>query len=172
MKSLFLILACLFLTVAAVFGQSAKKVAKREARAKEYAATKALIESGTFSYVADWATTQKGARINLATNGNSLIVTPGESAASMPYFGAVQVPNMSGEGGINFDDQVKNYKVDYKEKKMKIIVSFDVRSSNGNENFHCVFNISSRDNASLGITSGARNSITYEGKIAEWKEKN
>jgi hypothetical protein len=165
--SLLCIFLLLFVTVAAVFGQDrqSKREAKKAAEEKSYQLTKEIIESGEFYFVADWATTQKGRRINLISNPNEFKISDQEAQAKMPYFGAVQMYDMSGEGGINIDGPIEDYQVKYNDKKRRVSVTFKARSSKGNETYACTFNIGAAGGTSLGITSGARNRISYSGQI-------
>ncbi|WP_158584324.1 DUF4251 domain-containing protein [Reichenbachiella sp. MSK19-1] len=168
MKSLLLILAFLLLTVAVVFGQDKKsrKEAKKEKQRQEYMETKMLLDSGAFSFTATWATTQKGRRINLIGNSNQLTLEDTLTSAYLPYFGVVQMYDMSGEGGINFEGTAQDLKIEHKDKKMRSMVSFEVKSSTGNEVYQCQFTINSNSSAALSVRSSARNQISYDGTIA------
>lgn len=172
--SLLCIFLLLFVTVAAVFGQdkSSKREAKRASEEKHYQSTKQIVETGEFVFVADWATTQKGRRINLISNPNQFEISDQKAQASMPYFGAVQMYDMSGQGGINIEGPVENYEVKYNERKKRITVTFKARSSTGNETYVCTFNIGATGGTSLSITSGARNRISYSGQIKALSDTN
>ncbi|MCV9387534.1 DUF4251 domain-containing protein [Reichenbachiella ulvae] len=174
MRSLLIIFALLLLTAFAVLAQDkqSKRAAKKEAEAKKYALTKEILESGEYYFVADWATTQKGRRINLISNPNQFKISDQKAEASMPYFGAVQMYDMSGQGGINIEGPVENYEVKYNEKKNRITVTFKARSSTGNETYACTFNMGATGGTSLSITSGARNRISYSGQIKALSDTN
>ncbi len=142
-----------------------KKAMKAKAEQEELAKTKALIDSGTFTFVADWANSQKGGRINMMSNPNYLKIENETADVFLPYFGVVQTPNLMGKGGIEFSGEVNDYKVDFNDKKQKTLIRFNAR--NGSESFTINLTVFKNGNASLMVSSSGRNSISYDGKIKE-----
>ncbi|UXP30622.1 DUF4251 domain-containing protein [Reichenbachiella agarivorans] len=173
MKSLVMILMFLFLTIVAVFGQDkmSKRELKMQAKQEAYSETKELVKSGAFSFTADWASTQRGRRINLIGNPNSFILKDSTVTGDLPYFGEVQMYDMSGDGGINFDGTAMGLTAIANDKKMKGLVMFSVKSKAGNEVYNCTLTIVGSRSASLSITSSARNRITYDGTIKPLETK-
>lgn len=142
-----------------------KKQAKKELQQKSFMELKEWFEKGEFEFVAEWANTQKGRRVNLISNPNSLIVRHAVLNADLPYFGVVQVGNMSGDGGINVEDEpLLQEKIKYNEKKFRLIYSFEVKTQRG-ELLNCIFTIQANQTASLSIRSSQRNQITYTGVV-------
>lgn len=140
-----------------------KKKLKEEIAQKEYEATKLLINSGTYTFQANWANTQKGRRINLQGSPTYLKMDDSNVDAYLPYFGAIQSPTIGGGGAIKFEGTVKNYKVKYNDKKKKITVLFNAK--NTSENFDVNLSIYKSGSASLSVSSNKRNSITYDGIV-------
>jgi hypothetical protein len=167
MKKIF-IAALFFVLIIPVNAQS-KKELKRQKAEEEYAALKELINSKNFIFEADWTTTQKGNRINLTTNPNFLKIEGDQVTADMPYFGVAHtaIGMGSGEAGIKFEGNPKDYKVEFNDKKLKAIIKFD--ATNKSENFDVILSVYKSGSASLNITSSKRNSITYDGRITEIK---
>jgi hypothetical protein len=142
-----------------------KKAAKAKAEQEELVKTQALIDSGSFTFVADWANSQRGRRINMMTNPNYLNIDNETADAFLPYFGVVQTPNMSGQGGIEFSGPVKDYQSEYNDKKEKTIIRFN--ANDDGESFSVILTVFKNANASLMVSSSGRNSISYDGKITE-----
>ena len=140
-----------------------KKKLKEETAQKEYEATKLLIDSGIYTFQANWANTQKGRRISLQGNPTYLKIDDNNVDAYLPYFGALHSPTIGGGGAIKFEGTVKNYKVKYNDKKKKATVLFNAK--NTSENFDINLSIYKSGKASLSVTSNKRNSITYDGVV-------
>lgn len=166
MKNLILTLVIIVIAVP-MMGQtkSEKKKIKKEQNLKDYAATKELIDSGNFQFIAEWARTQKGRRINLISNPNYLKINTMEADIHLPYYGVVHTPSagFSSEGGIVVKDVVKNFKIDVKDKKQKITVRFDGKGKN--DQYEFILFIYQNKSATLSVNSNSRSSINYDGKI-------
>jgi len=165
MKSLVFLFIILFVSSNLMFAQTKaeKKALKAQKSLDEYNAAKELINSGTYTFEADWATTQKGNRINLTTNSNSLIINNSNAKADLPYFGVAQNISFGGDGGIKFDGEIQDYQMEFDDKKQKIIVKFKARK--GPESFLVILSVFKMESASLTLNSNNRNGITYDGKI-------
>ncbi len=162
MKKIYL--AILFFAMIIPLQAQSKKELKEQKAKENYAKTKELVNSKNFVFEADWASTQKGRRINLTTNPNFLKVQGDQVIADMPYFGVAQSAiGYSGDAGIKFETAPEKYSVDFNDGKYKITVKFDAR--NKSENFNTVLTIFKNGNASLSISSNSRNHISYDGKV-------
>ena len=124
MRKTLIHLAILLLTFNLSFAQTKeeKKKKKEETAIKEYETIKSLIESGVYLFIANWTTTQKGKRINLATNYGDLKIDKEKAKADLPYFGVAQVASYSSDGGILFNNEKVTYKVEFDDKNQKIII--------------------------------------------------
>ena len=172
MKNLWILF--LFFTFAAspVIAQTKeeKKKQKEELALKEYETTKALINSKTYNFQAEWATSQKGRRINLSTNPNHLKIENDEADIYLPYFGEVHSSSigLSTEGGIVFEGTIENYKVEFNDKKQKAVIKF---SANGKyDRFDFTLIVYKSGSSNLNVTSNIRSTIKYDGKINELKK--
>lgn len=172
MKNIGFLLIFMFVAFGAVQAQSRaeKKQAKKEAKAKAFAELKTFFAEGDFKFVAEWATTQKGRRINLQSNPNSFVKTGDQATAQLPYFGVAQVAPMGGDVGIIIEDAVlSNQTIEYNEKKFRLVYAFDAKSSNG-ELLSCRMIIQANKSATLMVMSSQRNNISYEGVVTEIEE--
>ena len=167
MKKIYL--AVLFLAMIIPLHAQSKKELRKQKDKENYEKIKELINSKNFVFEADWASTQKGRRINLTTNPNYLKVKGDQVIAYMPYFGVAHTAiGYSGDAGIKFEDTPENYSVDFNDKKYKVVVKFDAR--NKNETFNVTMTIFKNGNASMNITSSGRNGINYDGKVEALKD--
>ena len=169
MKRSIIILFGLLLTLNTAVAQS-KKELKEKKELEDYAKTRKLIDSGTYEFTANWATTQSGRRIDLITNPNYIRMKQQEADIFLPYFGVVQNASvgMNGKGGIEFKGKVEGYKVEYNEKKRKVIIKFKTHAKN--ERFDFILSVYSNGTAYLSVMSNYRNSISYDGKVTACKK--
>lgn len=152
--------------VIAAQSRAEKKQKKKELRAESFQELKEFFEGRNFRFVADWADTQKGRRINLMSNPNSYIQKGDTINANLPYFGVAQVATMSGDVGINVENMLlEGESIKYNEKKFRLVYSFKVNSTRG-EMLSCVFTIQANKSATLSVRSTQRNMISYSGKVS------
>ncbi len=166
-----LVLVILLITFILPIQAQSKKELKKEKEAQAYTEIKTLINSGIYIFESDWATTQKGKRINLISNPNFLKMDHENASAYLPYFGVSQSSSVgfSGSSGIEFDGVIKDLKVDFNDKKQKVIIKFSTQ--NKTENFNVTLAVFRSGNADLSILSNSRNSISYDGKVSEIKDE-
>ncbi|WP_082333797.1 DUF4251 domain-containing protein [Mangrovimonas sp. TPBH4] len=146
--------------------KSEKKAIKNAQEQEEFLKTKTLVEGAVYTFNAEWATTQKGRRINLMGNPNFLRLDHQNIDVDLPYFGVAQVAygyGSSSSGGVVAKGEIykESQKVD--ERKRRITTSFSVK--NNSENFRMILTIYGNGNANLSVSSSNRNRITYDGKI-------
>lgn len=170
MKKAFMYFTILFLTFNLSFAQTQKekKKKKEETAKKEYETIKSLTESGVYLFTAGWTTTQKGKRINLDTNYGYLKIDKEKAEADLPYFGVAQVASYSANGGIVFNNENVKYKVEFDDKKQKVIIQFNATQKS--EFFNLILSVFKNGSASLTISSNNRNSARYDGKVTEIKD--
>jgi len=146
-----------------------KKKSKKEKQQEEFAETLKLVESGSFIFVPDRAFPQGGRSIDLTTNYGFLKIMSKNAEADMPYFGrAFQASYGSGEGGMKFEGEMLEKKMEINEKKKSIVYTFEVRNK---DYYRIRMTISYGGIASVGITSNYRSFINYNGKISELEEE-
>jgi len=168
-KATLIIAAFLFVLSNPIIAQSKKELKKQKA-AKEYLKTKNLIESGVYTFIAISANTQKGRRIDLSTNYNSLKFDNAHVIADLPFFGFSQVSSFNSDGGIIFDIENTDFEIEYNDKKHKITIKFVAK--NKTESFDLLLTVYSNASAALSITSNQRDSMRYQGDVKDLsKEK-
>ncbi|MDU8887086.1 DUF4251 domain-containing protein [Yeosuana sp. MJ-SS3] len=167
MKSRLFICLVLIFSAQVINAQSkAEKKDEKEANElKEYRHIQTIIDSKAFEFVGNWATTQKGRRINLIGNPNYLRVDGTKAEADLPYFGVAQVASYGGDAGINFNCDLSKYEVKKVDKKKRIVIK--ANASEGSEKFSLTLTVYPSGNTSLYIISSNRNSITYDGKLSK-----
>lgn len=169
MKKATLIIITLLLFVSNSILAQSKKELKKQKEQKEYTTTKNLIESGLYTFIATSANTQKGRRIDLTTNYNSLKIDNAHVIADLPFFGFSQVSNLKGDGGIKFDAENIDYKIEYNDKKHKITIKF--KAENNAETFDLFLTVNSNATATLNVSSSQRDFMSYRGDVKEESEE-
>ncbi|MDW5289611.1 DUF4251 domain-containing protein [Formosa sp. PL04] len=165
MKKYIILIVVLVFGMQLTFSQtkSEKKAEKKEKQEQDYAAMKTLIETEQFTFEGNWATTQSGRRINLIGNPNFLVLDKTTAKGDLPYFGVVQMTSYGGGGGIKFDGSIKDYKLNFNDKKRVATITYSI--NNNSENFTVTIRVFSLESASVVVFSSYRNSITYNGSI-------
>ncbi len=155
-----LIFICLIALSTFTLSAQTKKEKKAAAKEKGYKNIKTMIDSGIYFFEADWASTQKGRRINLSSNPNHLVIDKDSADIDLPFFGVSQNPTagLSGDGGITFKGAIKNYKVEYNDKKEKVFIKFKANE------FDISLEVTSSGMSYLTVNSMDRNSISFDGK--------
>ena len=87
----------------------------------------------------------------------------------MQFFGEVRSIGFKDEGGIVFDNIIKDYKVTYNDNKKRIQISFNAR--NKTENFDISIAVYKSGFTYVDIFSSHRSTITYEGNISSIKKE-
>ena len=165
MKKVVFIIAALLIVIAnPTFAQS-KKELKKQAELKEYNKTKKLIQGGVYTFEATSANTQKGRRIDLTTSSNSLKINNVNAIADLPFFGFSQVSSFKGDGGIKFDSENVDYKIEYNDKKQRIIIKF--KAKNKVETFDLFLTVYSDTTTTLNVSSSQRDFMSYRGNVKE-----
>jgi len=167
-KATLIIATFLFVLSNPIIAQSKKELKKQKA-AKEYIKTKKLIERGLYTFVATSANTQKGRRIDLTTNYNSLKINNKHVIADLPFFGFSQVSNFKGDGGIVFDVENVGYKIEYIDKKHKITIKFEAK--NKTETFDLFLTVYADRTSTLNVSSSHRDFMSYRGDVKEVSEE-
>ena len=165
MKTNILLLAIACLTVMPLHAQSKKELKKQKA-AEEFAETRSLVESGSFHFDAIRALPSKGRTIDLSTHNAFAEISNDSARADLSYFGRAHggVGYSPESGGIKFDGPMEGFKLDVKENKNKIILTFSVKG--GRDQYKCIYTITWKHSTTLGITSNLREQISYDGRIS------
>ncbi len=158
----------LLLLVVSIPGQAQsrkeKQEAKQQQKIEDFNTMKALIDTSVYEFTANRAYPQGGTSIDLTTNPNFLRVMSDSAYAELPYFGrAYNVAYSGTNGGIRFQGKMDNFQVTENEKKLAILIEFEV--SVPNDHFECTLEVYSRENASLSVLSQQRTHISYSGNV-------
>ena len=166
MKNLRNCLLLFVLLTATSFGQTKKekKEMKAQEEAKQFEATKELIDSGTFEFYADWANSFQGRRINLVTNPNHLKMNQKEASIYLPYFGVAHnsSPAYSNMGAMEFQGTVEDYAIKVNEKKKQVIISFRAKAKR--EVIDLSLTVFPDGNSRLTANSSVRTGMNYDGR--------
>jgi hypothetical protein len=167
MKKL-IVLGLLLFPLLNSYSQTRKEL-RQQKRTEEYKASKTLVETKCYEFSADKVNPQRGGSIDLTTNPNYLKVNDSIAEASMPFFGRAYNIPYGGSGGINFKGELINYSVEENTKKLRLVVSFRVKSDG--DVFDCTLTINSNESVTLLIISQQRESISYYGTIESLETK-
>ena len=165
MKKAILTIVTLILIISNPILAQSKKELKKQTEQKEYTKTKKLIEGGIYTFEATSANTQKGRRIDLTTSFNSLKINNVHAVADLPFFGISQVSSFKGDGGIKFDTENIDYKIEHNEKKHRITIKF--KAKNKTEVFDLFLTIYADASATLNVSSSHRDFMSYRGDVKE-----
>ena len=127
------------------------KEEKKAAAEKKYEAMKVLINTGAFEFDGDWATSQRGTRINLISNPTFIKMEAQNADGYLPFFGTAQVAGYGQGGAIEFKGEVENYSLVFNDKKQKATIKFDIKGVT-NENFDVIITLYENLNASVDET--------------------
>ncbi len=166
-KYIILAISSLMLTVSLqAQTKEEKKQLKKEQAKKEYLATKELVETHGFTFVALQTTPLGGPRVFLNTIPHYVHIDNEQGDIYLPYFGAVRAgTGYSAEGGIKYKGQLENYQVTFDDEKLRIQITFEAQKKL--ERFEFNFNIYHGASATLVVASSKRNSISYNGQLRE-----
>jgi len=169
MKKAILTIVTLLLIVSNPILAQSKKELKKQKKQEEYTKTKKLIESGIYTFEATSANTQKGRRIDLTTNYNSLKINKSIVISDLPFFGFSQVSSFEGDGGIKFNNNNVTYSIEYLDKKQKITLKF--KADNKTEIFDIFLTVFADASATLNVSSNQRDFMSFRGGIEALKKE-
>ncbi len=166
MSTRMLIFSISLLLSMGVVGQSKqeKKAQKKALELKAYQDTRALIETTQYTFESDWATANRGRRINLIGNSNYLRIQNDSVYAYLPFFGERYSGGGYGDSGpIEIAELIENYKVELCEKKNRIDIKFS--SKNQTERFEIQLTIFGGNNGTVYVSSNQRSRMNYDGEF-------
>ncbi len=143
------------------------KESRKERKQKAYLECLQLIESGEFKFEAEKAYPQTGSFIDLTSNYGFIQISNEKSSGDLPFFGRAYKTDYNGNGGINFKGEILKRKLIRNDKKMKIILSYDIKDI---ETFSVTMIVFSKESASIIIQTDSKAHISYSGRIIELKK--
>lgn len=163
-KLVILFIAVMTLTNLVGQDKQSKKEQKQAKKEVEYQKMLSLIKTADYHFEATNANPQSGQQINLIGNPNFLKVKNDTVNADMPFFGrAYSGLAYGGNGGIEFNTELKEYEVVENTKKKSINISFKAQGKN--DQYACMLSVSGSGYATLTITSNNRATISYYGNL-------
>jgi len=144
-----------------------KKEQKQLNAKADYEKAKTLVETKSFVFDANWVMPLGGQRRDISGDSHRLKIAKNNTEGNLPYFGVVRTGGMSNNVGIEFDNEMVDYKVEFNDKKQKISISFEV--VNKAERFEVEIRVYG-GGANVVVSSSKRNSISYDGKITAIQE--
>ncbi|PHS60690.1 MAG: hypothetical protein COB12_12855 [Flavobacterium sp.] len=144
------------------FSQS-KKELKEEKAIQEYQVTKELINSKQYVFDADWISTTRGIRINIAGGSNRIAVVQDSAKASMQFFGEVTSIRFDDGEGVEFNNKMEDYEVKFNDEKRRITVSFKAKFKS--ETYNIYMSITKSGTTYVDVNSNNKRSVTYDGRI-------
>lgn len=170
MKTLFTVIMLAIFTLNPIIGQS-KKELKAVEKQKKYENTQTLINSKQYEFTGEWATSNRGKRINLMSNPTYLKVEKTSGDGYFPFFGTGYSGSAYGSGGgaIEFKNELENYTVTLNDKKQEILIKFKAKGKNDTYDFH--IRVFPGGNASITLNSNNRSVMNYSGNIKALEKK-
>lgn len=146
--------------------------AKEKKEKKEATDGFALVDSGQYEFVAQSMTSQKGAYRALTTI-YTVVINDSTSTGYLPYIGRAHSGAYGGDGAIEFDNKMLNYKIELKERKKEKnnqkLVSYEIKGKN--DTYTLRFTISKTGNTSLSVSSNNRQPVSFQGTLQEIEVK-
>ncbi len=154
MKALLVLI--LLVTIHGTFAQ--------DKRLKRIDAVRSLVDSKNFVFEANRASPLGLPSLSVVRIENYVRIQKDSALGFLPYFGEMRLGGGYGEGGaIEFDSEIRDYKVKTKKNGKGIIVMFNTKKSD--EQFNFTLFITKSRTATVVVQSLHRNSITYYGQI-------
>jgi type II secretory pathway pseudopilin PulG len=143
----------------------------KEKKEKENTDYFALIETQQYTFDAESITSARGGQRSLSDY--SLTVDGDSAEAYLPYVGRAYSGSYGGDGPINFNAEVQEYKTELKvkkkEKNNQTLISFKVKGDK--DTYTCTLSVGKSGYANLTIVSSNRQSISYNGRVVAIEEE-
>ena len=148
-----------------------KKELKAAKKQEEYISTKELINSKQYEFTGEWATSNRGRRINLMSNPTYMKIDNTSADGFFPFFGTGYsgAAYASGGGGIEFKNELENYNVSFNDKKYEISITFKVKGEN--DYYDILVRVFAGGNTSITISSNNRSTMNYSGNTKTLEKK-
>lgn len=169
MKKIILFLTVIALSIPSLNAQT-KKELKNQKSEQQYQKIKKLIESKKYQFEANWISTNRGRRVDVNTGSNVLAIEQDSIRASMQFFGEVNSVRFSGGQGVEINNELLDYKIEYKDDKKKIYVSFVAKDESETYNINMM--ITGSGYAYVDLYSNIKRNVTYDGQVSPIKNEN
>lgn len=148
-------------------GQSLFSQSKEEKKGLEAEDVKKTIETQRFTIEVDRALPMGGKAINL-TSLYSLEMRGDSVISYLPYFGRAYSLPYGGGDGLHFETSITDYQLTF-DKKGTAQIKFVARTTD--DTFRFNVHLFSNGSATINVTPTNRQSITYQGDLAQVKEE-
>ena len=108
-------------------------------------------------------TPQKGMQQDMSSSRAFLQIENNLAKGYFPYFGVIRQGGSYNDGGIEFDNEIKNYKKNFNDDKKRININFEV-SGKSEHYFFDIF-LNKGLYSKITISSNKRDSISFDGYI-------
>jgi len=155
-----------FILFVIMSGCVASKDLQKEEKAADEAALRAAIEKRMYVVEVDKALPMSGS-MRMLTSPYSLEVNGEEVKSYLPFFGRAYSVPYGGGDGLVFDFVISDYQLSF-EKKGKALIEFKTKSKEDRLVYR--IHIFPSGSASIDVTSGNRQQISFNGKAYPLKE--
>jgi hypothetical protein len=139
------------------------KASKNEKKDAQFEQMVTLIEGGEFEYTVQSANPMGGKSIQI-TSSYTMEATGGVYKAYLPYFGQAHNASYGGDGGVQFEGEPTDLKIDKNSSKRTISITFSIK--NKDESLNCNLVTGGGGNGTLTIISSKRSTISYYGIVS------
>jgi hypothetical protein len=136
------------------------------AQNKDAATNKRIITERNFVFVAQQASSSRGASIPLS-GGYDLTISGDSMVAYLPFYGRAYTAPIGGEGGIQFTSTAFKYAVTEKKNRWEIKIT----PSDASSVQQMYLDVTANGYANLRVTNANRSPMTFSGYIVEGKTK-
>jgi hypothetical protein len=166
-----LVMALFVCNISIAQTKSEKRQLKKEQKLKkantDYEKAKILVETKNFVFDANWVMPLGGKRRDISNDSHRLLITKNNAEGNLPYFGVVRMGGMNNSVGIEFNNEMTDYEVEFNDKKQKISISFEV--VNKAERLKVEIRVYG-GGANVVVSSSKRDTISYDGTITAMQE--
>lgn len=146
-----------------------KKEQRQAKRVVAFAKTDSLIATKVYRFDATKANPSGMQQIDLATHTADLDIIRDTVISFLPYFGRAYQPSYGNDGGIKFETEIRNYKIEKDTSKLSITVSFEAKTKD--DTYKCSLLVHHGGSSTLSVTSNKRAFISYYGNVVPIKNK-
>lgn len=169
MKNNLIVLVLIIAFGSMSYGQTKKeKIPRKERIQLNYELAKEIVSSEAYTFSIQWMNSRHFLRRDIRDRGAFLTVNAQNAEGYFPYFGAIRSGGSYVMGGVQFDNEIQDYITSFDDDKKRVNIRFKVRAAH--EILDVDILLSKGLYANITIHSSIRDSISYEGYIAEMDE--
>jgi len=135
---------------------------KKNKKEQEYQEMIEVIEGSSYAFEVQNIMPTGGRNIR-STSMYTMEVNGDQYKAQLPYFGRAYSAGYGSDGGVTFDGQAENLEITRNDKKMNLLISFDIDGDG--DRYQVSLNVSRSGFGTLNIISTRRQPISYSGTV-------